>query len=215
MAFQAYDVKAEFVSPQAVVRHLSSEQVIATFLPAFLKDTAFKDLNTFCTLFNYCLDGITQPIEFSGLPFRLTNDSMLNEFTTVDGLYVTTHWRVLPDLKEMFLHEKLVRSCISWFKKHNTSEEAYISGVFKKFTIYELALHLGKHLPEDWQECDHHVDWTPNKNGHPSESWLRHMWEFICSETSETSGDIITTETYPRMAIIPNYIRKIGANCIV
>ena len=61
-AFQACDVKAEFVSPQAVVRHLSSVHVIATSLPASLKDTAFKDLNTFCTLFDYCLNGITQQL---------------------------------------------------------------------------------------------------------------------------------------------------------
>ena len=134
---------------------------------------------------------------------------MLSEFTTVDGLYVTTHWRVLPDLKEVFLHQNLVCSCFSWFTRNNTSEQAYISGVFKKFTIYELALHLGKHLPEDWQECDRHVDWTPNKNRHPSESWLRHMWEFICSEQSETPDDKFLLKPLEEWPLFPTTSGKL------
>ena len=110
-AFQACDVNAEFVSPQVVVRHMSSESLIAPCLPAPLEETAFKCMNTFQTVFKYCLDGITRPLELNGLPFRLTNDGILSQFTTNVGLYVTSHWNVLPCLQEMFLQTDLVKCC--------------------------------------------------------------------------------------------------------
>ncbi|XP_038054984.1 sacsin-like [Patiria miniata] len=186
LAFQACDVGAKFVDPKSVVQHLSSgSHQVAQAFPAPLNKTKFKNIRTVRTVFDYCLEGIENPAELNGLPIRLTNDGMLREFSTSDGSYVTDHSRVLPCLESIFLHSGLVSSCIAWFKKKKNSETAYGSGMFKQFTITELAQHLWKHLPESWHGCNQHVDWTPDINGHPSELWLGHLWTFICSETLE------------------------------
>ncbi|XP_038057003.1 sacsin-like [Patiria miniata] len=188
LAFQACDVKAEFVSAQAVVHHLSSESVITPELPAPLTKTAFKDLKTFKAVFEYCLDGLTKPTDLHGLPLKLANDETLGQFTEEDGLYMTLHWRVLPSLGDLFLHKDLVKLCTAWFDDNELSEDAFTSSVFKKFTIAELGRYLGEQLPEDWRGCDQHVEWQPKKEGQPLESWLRDLWKFICSETSEENS---------------------------
>ncbi|XP_038060324.1 sacsin-like [Patiria miniata] len=187
LAFQACGVEAKFVNPKSVVQHLSSHPV-AQALPAPLETTDFKNIKTLHTVFEYCLEGVENPAELNGLPIRLTNDCILREFSTSDGSYVTDHTMVLPFLKDIFLHSRLVSSCIAWFKRKENSEAAYSSGVLKQFTITELAQHLGKHLPESWQGCNQHVEWTPDTEGHPSESWLGHLWAFICSETLQDSS---------------------------
>ncbi|XP_038058754.1 sacsin-like [Patiria miniata] len=186
LAFQACGVEAKFVNPQSVVKHLSSgSHQVTHVLPALLGKTKFKNIQTLRTVFEYCLEGIKNPAELNGLPMRVTNDGMLRKFSTCDASYVTSHSRVLPCLKGIFLHNQLVPSCIAWFKKEKNSEAAYRSGVFKQFTMVDLAQHIWKHLPESWQGCNQHVKWTPDRNGHPSESWLGHLWAFICSDKLE------------------------------
>ncbi|XP_071785309.1 sacsin-like [Asterias amurensis] len=185
LALQSCAVQAEFVSPKAVVKHLLCSPLIDPSSPVSLTETVFQDMDTFSTIFKYCLEGITQPVEFNGLPLRLTNDNKVGVFTTLDGLYVSSHCNVLPTLKQLFLHKNLVRLCINWLYKNKSDGEAYTSGIFKKFTISELAVHLRSYLPEDWQGCTHHVEWTPSENGHPPASWIRSVWEFICSETEK------------------------------
>ncbi|XP_038062187.1 sacsin-like [Patiria miniata] len=184
LAFQACGVEAKFVNPKSVVQHLSSgSHQVAQALPAPLETTEFKNIKTLRTVFEYCLEGIRNPAELNGLPIRLTSDGMLREFSTCDGSYVTDHSRLLPCLKDIFLHSGLVSSCIAWFERKGNSMAAYSSGVFKQFTITELAKYLGKYLPEKWQGCTQHVEWTPDRKGHPSKTWLGHLWAFICSET--------------------------------
>ncbi|XP_038066420.1 sacsin-like [Patiria miniata] len=223
-AFQDCDVGAKFVSPQSVVQHLSSgSNQVAQTIPAPLEKTKFKNIQTLLTVFKYCLEGIENPAELNGLPMRVTNDGILREFSTCDGSYVTEHSRVLPCLQNIFLHSKLVSSCIDWFEKlkKKNSEAAYSSGVFKQFTIMDLAQHLGKHLPESWQGCNQHVEWTPDKDGHPSESWLGNLWAFICSETVEegslkcinqwpifptTSGKLVPPSLSKTVLLLPNEV---------
>ncbi|XP_038061695.1 sacsin-like [Patiria miniata] len=184
LAFQACGVEAKFVNPKSVVQHVSSgSHQVAQALPAPLETTEFKNIKTLRTVFEYCLEGIRNPAELNGLPIRLTSDGMLREFSTCDGSYVTDHSRLLPCLKDIFLHSGLVSSCIAWFERKGNSMAAYSSGVFKQFTITELAKYLGKYLPERWQGCTQHVEWTPDRKGHPSKTWLGHLWAFICSET--------------------------------
>ena len=142
-------------------------------------ETAFKDLKTFRTLLEYCLSGISQPSQLNGLPFRLSNDGMLSEFTISDGLYVTSHCNVLPSLQERFLYLDLLEPFTKWFEKNESTatenesrEEAFTSGLFKRFNISEFSQHLGQLLPKDWKGCDKHLEWTPDENGHPSKLWL-------------------------------------------
>ncbi|XP_071785165.1 sacsin-like [Asterias amurensis] len=182
-AFQGCGIKAEFVSPQAVVRHLSCNPFIDPSSPVPLNRTAFQDMDTFSAMFKYCLEGITQPIDLNGLPLRLTNDNKVGVFTTLDGLYVSSHCYVLPNLKQLFLHKKIVHLCSTWLRQNKSEDEAYTSGIFKKFTVSELAVHMGSYLPQDWRGCTHHMKWTPERNGHPPAKWLSNMWKFINSET--------------------------------
>ncbi|XP_033645532.1 LOW QUALITY PROTEIN: sacsin-like [Asterias rubens] len=184
-AFQSIDVQAEFVSPKAVVKHLLCNPLIDHSSSVSLTETAFQDSRTFSTMFKYCLEGITHSIDLNGLPLRLTNDNKVGVFTTLDGLYVSSHCNVLPNLKQLFLHKELVHLCLNWLYQNKSEDEAYTSGIFKKFTISELAVHLRSYLPEDWQGCTHHVEWAPIENGHPPASWIRSVWEFICSETEK------------------------------
>ncbi|XP_022079700.1 sacsin-like [Acanthaster planci] len=197
LAFRDCGVKAEFVNPKAVVQHLLSGSRVAETLPAPLKKTKFQNIKTLQTLFDYCLAGIKEPAELNGLPLLLTNDDTLREFSTRDGYYVTIHARVLPNLKDKFLHNQLVSSCIAWFKKNENTEKAFNSGIFKQFTVPELAKNLRKHLPEYWEGCGRHVEWAPDKNGHPSKSWLGHLWSFICSETVQKESSLECISQWP------------------
>ncbi|XP_033639007.1 sacsin-like [Asterias rubens] len=205
-AFNECGVKAEFVSSKVVVKHMSTESVVSPSLPAPLEETAFEGLVTFKVVFKYCLDGITHPTQLEGLPFRLANDCSLDVVKQDNGLYVSSHWRVLPSLKNLFVHDQLVEMCTEWFRKNrSTSPTPYSTGVFKKFTIFELSRHLGRHLPGEWHECNHHVDWTPNINGHPTEEWLKTLWTFICSdERSDTC-----LEPIERWPILPTTSGKL------
>ncbi|XP_022089606.1 sacsin-like [Acanthaster planci] len=184
-AFQACNVQAKFVSPGAVVRHLLSESVIAPDLPAPLTKTAYKNFKTLSAVLEYCLGGVTKPLELRSLPLQLANDDTLSQFTAEDGLYLTRHWKVLPTLGGMFLHKDLVTLCTGWFEKNGISNEAFTSGLFKRFTIVELGRYLEEQLPQEWRWCNLHVEWKPKKKGHPSETWLKDLWRFICSETTE------------------------------
>ncbi|XP_033639906.1 sacsin-like [Asterias rubens] len=190
-AFQASDVNIEYVSPAVVLKHLRR-----AWTPSKLADTTFSDYETFLVVLKYCLKGISDPHELDGLPFCLSNAGTLRSLSNEDSIYLTEYSKVLPSLQDKFLKDELVDLFNKWFEdkaagtdqpEAKTENQAFSCGVFKKFNITQLAHHLGDVLPADWKGCNKYVDWTPEQNGHPSETWLRDLWTFICSEVTEAN----------------------------
>ena len=186
-------VKACFISPEAVSNYLANVEQIADAYPCHITKSKFRHPRTLQIVLEYCLIGAENPADLKGLPLHLTGDDMLGIFSFTNSVYVTHHSGIFPNIPELFIHQTLVFQLTSWFTHEDRAQLCFSSGMFKEFTLWELELHLPKHLPTEWKERSRHVPWTPEVNGHPSEKWLKELWSFIserCNATTKTGREL-------------------------
>ncbi|XP_072039950.1 sacsin-like [Amphiura filiformis] len=193
-AFQEVGVAANFISPDSVLNHLANINCVASSIPCPITDSQFKNSKTLCTVLEYCLHGAKTPTDLNGLPLCLTSDGVLNAFSFTNGVYVTPYLGVLLHLPQLFIHPDLVDSMQLWLCSGDRSQQCFSSGMFKDFTLHELAQHLHTQLPDEWRGCTRHVTWTPEMNGHPSNLWMKHVWELIlfrCTRSGASELDAL------------------------
>ena len=147
-----------------------------------VKDTPFKNVETVTTILTYCKDSDKFLEKLSGLPLLVTQDNHLHAFSTIDPKFLSRHHGILPQCKEMFVHDH-VR--INIFGK----AESLKATVFKRFDVNSFAAILHRTLPQGYINSGKYVEWNPNQAIEPNFEWVNRVWKFLAEAIDDALSE--------------------------
>ena len=153
-----------------------------TSLYVDVKDTPFKNVETVTTILTYCKDSDKFLEKLSGLPLLVTQDNHLHAFSTIDPKFLSRHHGILPQCKEMFVHDH-VR--INIFGK----AESLKASVFTRFDVNSFATNLHRTLPQGYINSGKYVEWNPNQAIEPNFEWVNRVWKFLAEAIDDALSE--------------------------
>ena len=183
---QESGVHLYLVSPSAVMEFYKSYSDAIPLckvgsLHVDVRDTPFKNVETVTTVLTYCKNSERFLEKLSGLPLLVTQDNHLHAFSTIDPKFLSRYHGILPQCKEMFVHDR-VRTNI--FGK----AESLKASVFKRFDVNSFAVNLHRTLPQAYINSGKYVEWNPNQAKEPNFDWVNKVWKFL----AEAIDDALT-----------------------
>ncbi|XP_023930637.1 sacsin-like [Lingula anatina] len=177
------------VSPQSVLEFFKTFEAspactVGGKLPMPLEKTIFKDTRQLLTFLKYLYQYDQFPQNLNGLPFLVTKDSILRQFTTESKCFYTKHDHLLPELKFSFIHEDL-RNFFEEKKlevKHCNQLQYFTVSDFAELLAQQKATggRYGCLFPDDGFA-------SPLNKDFPNEEWAGDAWRFISDECKEMS----------------------------
>ena len=147
-----------------------------------VKDTPFRNVETVTTILTYCKDSDKFLEKLSGLPLLVTQDNHLHAFSTIDPKFLSRHHGILPQCKEMFVHDH-VR--INIFGK----AESLKASVFTRFDVNSFAANLHRTLPQGYINSGKYVEWNPNQAIEPNFEWVNRVWKFLAEAIDDALSE--------------------------
>ena len=147
-----------------------------------VRDTPFKNVETVATILTYCKDSEKFLEKLPGLPLLVTQDNHLHAFSTIDPKFLSRHHEILPQCKEMFVHEH-VRSNIFW------EAESLKASVFKRFDVNSFAANLHRTLPQEYINSGKYVEWNPKQAIEPNADWVYKVWKFLAEAIDDAVSE--------------------------
>ena len=147
-----------------------------------VKDTPFKNVETVTTILTYCKDSDKFLEKLSGLPLLVTQDNHLHAFSTIHPKFLSRHHGILPQCKEMFVHDH-VR--INIFGK----AESLKASVFTRFDVNSFAANLHQTLPQGYINSGKYVEWNPNQAIEPNFEWVNRVWKFLAEAIDDALSE--------------------------
>ena len=147
-----------------------------------VKDTPFKNVETVTTILTYCKDSDKFLEKLSGLPLLVTQDNHLHAFSTIHPKFLSRHHGILPQCKEMFVHDH-VR--INIFGK----AESLKASVFTRFDVNSFAANLHRTLPQGYINSGKYVEWNPNQAIEPNFEWVNRVWKFLAEAIDDALSE--------------------------
>ena len=147
-----------------------------------VKDTPFKNVETVTTILTYCKDSDKFLEKLSGLPLLVTQDNHLHAFSTIDPKFLSRHHGILPQCKEMFVHD-YVR--INIFGK----AESLKASVFTRFDVNSFAANLHRTLPQGYINSGKYVEWNPNQAIEPNFEWVNRVWKSLAEAIDDALSE--------------------------
>ena len=166
------------VSPSSVMEFLKtfkSEDPLCSIgsIPANVHDTPFKSDDGVSLVLSYCKRQKEFVKNLPGLPLLLTQDNVLRVFDRTDRKFLSAYHDILPQCKEMFVHEKL---------RTNIFNDAVSQApVFKPFDVNAFATSLPRTLPLLYYQNGDYVKWFPDNvtAQEPTPYWIFRVWNFL------------------------------------
>ena len=197
-------VQTSFVSPSAVMefyKSFSGEIPLCSIGSLFVdvRDTPFKSIQTVVTILKYCKESKRFVGNLPGLPLLVTQDNHLQPFSVVNRRYLSRHHHILPQCKEMFVHDRVRTHIFSDAESLNAS-------VFKHFDVESFAANLYRALPNEYLNSSQYVKWNPKQVAEPNGDWVYRVWRFLDEQVesvlreerkkeNEMENDIQATQT--------------------
>ena len=147
-----------------------------------VKDTPFKNVETVTTILTYCKGSDKFLEKLPGLPLLVTQDNHLHAFSTIDPKFLSRHHGILPQCKEMFVHDH-VR--INIFGK----AESLKASVFTRFDVNSFAANLHRTLPQGYINSGKYVEWNPNQAIEPNFEWVNRVWKFLAEAIDDALSE--------------------------
>ena len=147
-----------------------------------VRDTPFKNVETVATILTYCKDSEKFLEQLPGLPLLVTQDNHLHAFSTIDPKFLSRHHEILPQCKEIFVHDH-VRANIFW------KAESLKASVFKRFDVNSFAANLHRTLPQEYINSGKYVEWNPKQTIEPNVDWLYGVWKFLAEEIDDALSE--------------------------
>ena len=184
---QESGVHPHFVSPSAVMEFYKSYSgeippCKVGSLHVDVRDTPFKNVETVATILTYCKDSENFLEQLPGLPLLVTQDNHLHTFSTIDPKFLSRHHEILPQCKEIFVHDH-VRANIFW------KAESLKASVFKRFDVNSFAANLHRTLPQEYINSGKYVEWNPKQTIEPNVDWLYRVWKFLAEEIDDALSE--------------------------
>ena len=170
-------VQTSFVSPSPVMefyKSFSGEIPLCSIGSLFVdvRDTPFKSIQTVVTILKYCKESKRFVGNLPGLPLLVTQDNHLQPFSVVNRRYLSRHHHILPQCKEMFVHDRVRTHIFSDAESLNAS-------VFKHFDVESFAANLYRALPNEYLNSSQYVKWNPKQVAEPNGDWVYRVWRFL------------------------------------
>ena len=170
-------VQSCFVSPSSVMDFYKSfrGEIPLCRIGSLFVDvsyTPFKDVQTVVTVLKYCKESESFLGNLPGLPLLVTQDNQLQPFNAANRKFLSRHHHVLPQCKEMFVHDHIRTHIFS----DATSLEA---SVFKHFDVESFAANLFLALRQDNLNSSQFVKWNPDQVAEPNGGWVYRVWRFL------------------------------------
>ena len=145
--------------------------------PVDVGKTPFKDGNGVTLVLRYCKDHRQFLDDLSGLPLLLTQDNCLRVFSTIDRKFLSRYHDILPNSKNMFVHEQVMTDIFNDAASHQAS-------VFMHFDVDAFARHLSGTLSQGYS-----VVWCPENTTEPSRHWIFRVWSFLAENSKRFLND--------------------------
>ena len=147
-------------------------------IPVDVSQTPFKNADGVTLVLKYCKDYEQFLANLSNLPLLLTQDNCLQEFSTSGPKFLSRHHGILPQCKELFVHDQL--------RMHIFGDALSLqSSVFKRFGVMDFAINLPRTLPREYFSSEGYVKWCPTQETEPNENWVFRVWRFLNEETKD------------------------------
>ena len=170
-------VQSCFVSPSAVVdfyKSFSGEIPLCRIGSLFVdvSYTPFKDVQTVVTVLKYCKESESFLGNLPGLPLLVTQDNHLQPFNAANRKFLSRHHHLLPQCKEMFVHDHIRTHIFGDAKSLEVS-------VFKHFDVQSFAANLHQALRQDNLNSSQFLKWNPDQVAEPNGGWVYRVWTFL------------------------------------
>ena len=171
------DVTASCVSPATVLEFFKTFQHEDSLckigpLPADVSETPFSNDSVVELVLRYCKEDKEFLKSLPGLPLLLMEDNYLHRFSEDDPKFLSRHYSILPECKEMFVQ--------SHIRKQIFSDPNTVSApVFKQFDVKSFAANLERTLSKAYFNSEGYSRWCPNQRAIPNPDWLRRVWNFL------------------------------------
>ena len=191
-ALQEAGVSSRCVSPSSVMefyKTFSNEDPLCRIGSTYVdvSETPFRNIDSVTLVLKYCKDDEHFLRNLPGLPLLVTQDNRLQEFSTSSPKFLSRHHGILPECKEMFVHERLR---IQVFGDASCPQ----SPVFKRFEVPDFASNLHRTLPGEYCSTDGYVRWSPTQDSVPNQPWLCKVWTFLNEEAEIVLKEIESSE---------------------
>ena len=183
-----FGVNSLCVSPSSVMefyKTFNSEDPLCCIgsIPGDVGETLFKNADGVRLVLKYCKDDEHFLANLAGLPLLLTQDNRLHEFSTSAPKFLSRHYGILPQCREMFVHDHL--------RIHIFGDAlSRKSPVFKRFCVHDFASNLHRTLPCEYFNTGGYVKWCPTQDSVPNANWLQKVWMFLNEETKDVIKEI-------------------------
>ena len=170
-------VQSCFVSPSAVMdfyKSFSGEIPLCRIGSLFVdvSYTPFKDVQTVVTVLKYCKESESFLGNLPGLPLLVTQDNHLQPFNAANRKFLSRHHHLLPQCKEMFVHDHIRTHIFGDAKSLEVS-------VFKHFDVQSFAANLHQTLRQDNLNSSQFLKWNPDQVAEPNGGWVYRVWKFL------------------------------------
>ena len=172
-------VTASCISPSSVMTFLKGyscqdSHCSIGFLPTDVSKTPLLTEKGVEEVLRYCKDAQGFFDNLSGLPLLLTQDNVLRVFDTSSPRFLSQYHDILPQCKEMFVHDRLRLKLFHDQRSQNAL-------VFQHFDVECFAKYLHLELPPEYHGRNIYVEWSPDKrsNAEPSPLWIFRVWSFL------------------------------------
>ncbi|CAH3193171.1 unnamed protein product [Porites evermanni] len=170
-------VQSCFVSPSAVMdfyKSFSGEIPLCRIGSLFVdvSYTPFKDVQTVVTVLKYCKESESFLGNLPGLPLLVTQDNHLQPFNAANRKFLSRHHHLLPQCKEMFVHDHIRTHIFGDAKSLEVS-------VFKHFDVQSFAANLHQALRQDNLNSSQFLKWNPDQVAEPNGGWVYRVWKFL------------------------------------
>ena len=181
-AFKTSCVNCFCVSPSALIRFYKTygdAEPICKIGPISVnvEKSPFKSADNVSLVLKYCKQETNFLTNLPGLPLLVTQDNQLRAFSTTDPKFLSRHHNILPQCRELFVHEHLRIHVFGDVKSQESS-------VFKRFGVQDFATNLNRCLPSEFFAEDDYVRWRPTQESVPNKHWVQRVWNFLNEETS-------------------------------
>ncbi|XP_068723196.1 sacsin-like isoform X3 [Montipora capricornis] len=171
------DVRPACISPAAVREFFKSFQHEDSLckigpIPADVTETPFSNASVVELVLRYCKEDKEFLTSLPGLPLLLTEDNYLRTFSVGDPTFLSRHYAILPECKEMFVHHHIRTHIFSDLKSANAP-------VFKQFDVNSFAANLERTLSKAYFNSEVYLRWCPDQTAIPNPDWLGRVWNFL------------------------------------
>ena len=187
-AFQESGVRSRCVSPSSVMefyKTFNNEDPLCRIGSIYVDvgETPFKNIDLVALVLKYCKVDEHFLENLPGLPLLVTQDNRLQEFSTSDPKFLSCHHGILPECKEMFVHNR-VR--IQIFGDASCLQLP----VFKRFGVQDFSSNLHRTLPSEYCGANGYVKWSPTQSSIPNQTWVYKVWTFLNEEAKDVMKEI-------------------------